>query len=213
MASDTPKTRVPNVLEDPSAQALARVYANAFLDAVGHGNAGGALEEFASFVDDVLGKFPDFNAVLLSGVVSRDKKIRLIDRVVGSQGTPLFVNFLRVLANHDRLDLLPHILNETTIEHERRSNRRRVQVATARPLSEKALASISGRIRESMGFEPILETRLDRSLLGGVIIRIGDTVYDSSLRTRMKQLNERLHERSLHEIQVGRDRFSHSERD
>jgi F-type H+-transporting ATPase subunit delta len=61
-----------------------------------------------------------------------------------------------------------------------------------------------------MGFEPILETRLDTSLLGGVIIRIGDTVYDSSLRTRMKQLHERLRERSLHEIQVGRDRFSHS---
>jgi F-type H+-transporting ATPase subunit delta len=149
----------------------------------------------------------------LSGVIGRDQKVRLIDRVLGSRGSPLFVNFLRVLAQHDRLDLLPHILREGQIEHERRSNKRRVQVATARPLSEKALGAIAGRIRESMGFEPILQTRVDNALLGGVIIRIGDTVYDSSLRTRMKQLNERLRERSLHEIQIGRDRFSHPERD
>ena len=47
-------------------------------------------------------------------------------------------------------------------------------------------------------------------ILGGLIVRIGDTVYDSSLRTRLRQMSGRLRERCLHEIQRGRDRFSHS---
>jgi F-type H+-transporting ATPase subunit delta len=144
MASETPKTRVPSVLEDPSAQAVARVYAGAFLDAAG-GSVSGSLEEFASFLDDVLGQFPDFNAVLLSGVIGRDEKIRLIDNVVGPYGSPLFVNFLRVLARHDRLDLLPHILRESQVEHERRSNRRRVQVAATPWASSRSSRPASTR--------------------------------------------------------------------
>jgi F-type H+-transporting ATPase subunit delta len=49
--------------------------------------------------------------------------------------------------------------------------------------------------------------------LGGIVIRVGDTIYDSSLALRIKQLRERLRQRSLHEIQSGRDRFGHPEGD
>ncbi|MCA9036130.1 MAG: F0F1 ATP synthase subunit delta, partial [Planctomycetaceae bacterium] len=46
---------------------------------------------------------------------------------------------------------------------------------------------------------------------GGLIIQVGDTVYDSSLRSRLQQLRGRLVEKALNEIQSGRDRFSHTE--
>jgi F-type H+-transporting ATPase subunit delta len=210
---EAPKTRVPSVLEDPSAKAVARVYANAFLDAAAESGASGALEEFASFMDDIVARFPDFAAILLSGGISRDDKLRLIDKVVRPYGSPLFTNFLAVLARHERLDLLPTILGESQEQHELRSGRRRVQVSSARALATQEIGDIGRRIREALDFEPLLQTRVDPALLGGVIIRIGDTVYDSSLRSRMKQLRERLRKRSIHEIQIGRDRFSHSERD
>ena len=54
---------------------------------------------------------------------------------------------------------------------------------------------------------------VDPDILGGLRIRVGDTVYDGSLRARLTQLRHRVRERSLHEIQSGRNRFSHSERD
>jgi F-type H+-transporting ATPase subunit delta len=208
-------SRVASVLEDPSAQALARVYADAFLDATAAADAAtaNALEELGSFVSDVIEKFPDFREVLVSRVVGRDDKIRLIDQVVAPRASELVTNFLRVLARHERLDLIDLIAREAKLRYEVRSGQRRVQVTSAREMNPGALARIRSRLAESLPFEPIVEPRVDPSLIGGLVIRVGDTVYDSSLAERVKQLRERLRQRSLHEIQSGRDRFSHQERD
>ena len=202
-------TRQRSVMEDPSAKAVARVYAEAFLKASAADGVEGALEEFASFVDEVLGQNPEFRNLLTSGIVSTDDKLRLIDRVVAPRGTPLFANFLRVLARHGRLDLLPIILEETRRQWEVRTGRWRVRVTTALPLSDGSRERIVQGLRESMHFEPILESDVDPALLGGLVVQVGDTVYDTSLRTRLRQLSGRLQQRSRHEIQRGRDRFSH----
>ena len=202
--------RIPTVLEDPSQLAVARVYAQAFLDAAKSVEQG-SLEEFASFVEDVLGKSPEFERILYSRVISSEDKLGVINRVLAGRGSDLFVNFLRVLVRHDRLELMPSILRIAGREWERRLGKRRVQVRTARPLNEEQQGAIQERLRGSFPFEPILEPVVDTSLLGGIVIQIGDTVYDSSLRTRMKQLRSRMRQRSLHEIQSGRDRFSSPE--
>ena len=75
-------------------------------------------------------------------------------------------NFLRVLARHGRLDLLPAILREARLRNEMRQGRRRVQVTSARPLDSQAEGRIRSRLAESLPFEPILETRVDPSLIG-----------------------------------------------
>jgi len=202
-------TRVKSVLEDPSAQAVARVYAKAFLDAAASVNVEEALEEFASFLDDVLDKNPEFQSVLCSGMLNRDETLALIDRVVAPYGSDLFTNFLRVLARHDRLGLLPLILGESQRQHLTRTGKQQVYVTTAKPLTDDSLKAIRERLEAVFSFEPVIETQVDSTLLGGIVIRVGSTVYDSSLRARMKQLRNRLSERALHEIQSGRDRFSH----
>jgi F-type H+-transporting ATPase subunit delta len=211
--NQTPKTRVQSVLEDPSARAIARVYAEAFLDALPEGDAAGTLEEFQSFVDEVLVPNPDFARLLTSARIGRDEKLELIERVVAKRGSPLFTNFLRVLARHDRLDLLPLILKQSQLQYEVRSGRKRVQVASAVPLSTDALKQIETGLAAAFPFQPVVEAAVDPTLLGGLRIRVGDTVYDGSLRARLTQLRHRVRERSLHEIQSGRDRFSHPERD
>jgi F-type H+-transporting ATPase subunit delta len=205
------QTRIPTVLEDPSAQAVARVYADAFLKAARGAGVEGALEEFGSFIAEVLDKNPQFQQLLLSGIVNRDEKVGIIERVVAPRGTPLFTNFLKVLAKHDRLDLLPAILRESRAMHEKASGLGRVRVTSAQPLSGDELGGIRERLKGSLPFDPILENKVDPSLLGGLVIQVGDTVHDSSLRTRLKQLRLRLRQRSLHEIQSGRDRFSSPE--
>src|SRR5262245_15816702 len=103
-------TRVESVMEDPNAQAVARVYADAFVQAAKSSGLDGALEEFSSFLDDVVAKSPDFERLLYSGLLSRDEKLAIIERVVAPRGSEMFTNFLRVLARHDRLELLPTIL-------------------------------------------------------------------------------------------------------
>ena len=56
--------------------------------------------------------------------------------------------------------------------------------------------------------EPVLELTVDPTLLGGLVVRVGDNLFDGSVRTRIDTLRKQLIERSSHEIQSGRDRFS-----
>lgn len=208
------QTRIRSVMEDPGVMQIARVYASAFLDAA-KATVGieAALDEGQSFVDDVLGKNAEFERLLTAPMINKDDKLKLIERVVAGRGTDFFTNFLRVLARHDRLEILPGVLQAARIQHERQSGRKRVSVRSAKPLSNESRRAIEDRLRSTLQIEPILEAETDPSLIGGLVIRVDDTVYDSSLRTRLRQLRSRLRERSLHEIQTGRNRFSHPEGD
>lgn len=210
--SETPTANRPShVLEDPSAKAVAHVYVNAFLDSAVGANQNELLEEFTSFNDEVLEKNPEFNSILTSEMTSVEQKLGVIDRVVRPRASTLFANFLSVLAKHERLGLLPLILAEAWTESERRSGKRRVQVKSAIALSDDQLNRIKTGLQTAIAAEPILIPSIDEELLGGLVIQVGDTVYDGSLRTRLRVLQQRLRERYLNEIQSGRDRFSSPE--
>ena len=206
-----PQTRPTHVLEDPSAKAVARVYASAYLDAAAAGNVADPLEELTSFLEDVLDRNPEFAAIMVSPATSRDGKLQLIDRVVQPVASEFFTNFLKVLVHKDRLDLLPVIRSLCSSELERRSGKQRILVRSATPLSEEQLQKIKDRLQAALSIEPILTPEVDEELVGGLVVQVGDTIYDGSLRTRLQNLKLKLRERYLHEIQSGRDRFGHSE--
>ncbi len=212
MADVQENARVRSVLEDPSTQAIANVYATSFLDAAG-GQGGDRLEEFISFVNDVLNANPEFRTILISGVANRDEQVQIIDRVIGPHGSEFFANFLKVLAKHERLGLLPAILEATQLEFEKRNGQQRVQVVSVSPLDDAALGRVREKIASAFSFDPIIENVTDPKLLGGLVIRVNNKVYDGSLRSRLNQLAKRMQQGSLHEIQSGRDRFSHPEGD
>ena len=201
------QNRIPSAVEDPSTQSVAKVYAVAYLDSLGKSGGETAALELSSFVDHVVLPQPQFRQ-LLCGC---DEKLRLIQRTLEGRATTLFVNFLRVLARHERLDVLPVIRRLVDHEVERRAGKRRIGVSSAVPLTAASLASIKSSLAIALECEPILETRVDPSLLGGLVIRVGDTVYDGSLSAQVKQLRARLRERCMNEIQCGRDRFSYPE--
>ena len=209
--SDTPAPAASHVLADPSAKAVARVYAQAYLDAAAAAGIANPLEDLTSFHDDVLQPNPQFARLLTSEVTTQEEKLGILERVVAPRASQFLTNFLRVLARHGRLVLLPLILNEAWLEQERREGKRRVSLTSAFPLSADQLGQIVNRLRSSLPYEPVVITETDPSLLGGVVIRVGDTIFDGSLRTRLKDLQFRLRERYLHEIQSGRDRFSSPE--
>jgi F-type H+-transporting ATPase subunit delta len=212
MTDVSENARVKSVLEDPGTQRIARVYADAFLDAAGE-NASDAVEEYRSFVDDIVNVNAAFQALLITGLMNRGEKVALVDRVVAPHGSEFFANFLRVLAKHDRLELLQAVLEAVDIEYETRNGRRRVEIVSAQALDTAAVERVRDRIRVAFNCEPIIEQQVDPKLIGGLVIRVGNNVYDGSLRSRLNQLAKRMQQRSLHEIQSGRDRFSHPEGD
>jgi len=205
--------RAESVLEDPGALAVATLYAQSYLSAAKDAGIADPETEMNSLLTDVLEKFPEFEQLLMSDVIGRDNKLSIVDRVIAPKASPFFANYLRVLIRHGRFSMLPMIYSVLVRLQEEAAGKKRIRVRSARPLSDSSRSKISSHIRNTFGFEPVLQETVDTTLLGGVVLQVGDTVYDSSLRSRLKQLKGRLVEKAFNEIQSGRDRFSHPEGD
>ena len=193
---------------DPGAQQIAMVYAKAFLDAASkQGKAETVASELDSFLDDVLAKLPEFASVLASSLVGEEEKSALLDKCLLGKASELFSNFLKVLARHDRLAYLMDIRRVFHVLLDESLDRRQVEVITAAPLDANGRQAISRKARELFGGEPKLNEIVDPSLIGGLVMRVGDTVYDGSVATRLSQVRANMIDRSIHEIQRRRDRF------
>jgi F-type H+-transporting ATPase subunit delta len=197
---------------DVGAQQVATIYARALLDAAeANGQTEAALSELDSFVSDVFGAAPKLEAVLGSALISADEKCALLDKALHGKASPLFLNFLKVVARHGRLDILRPIHQAAHALYDRMRNVVRVQVASATDLGNDLKLQLTDSVRRMLGGSPVLETEVHPELVGGLMMRVGDTVYDGSIANRLEKVRQQMIERSVHEIQSRRDRFSSPE--
>ncbi len=205
MPEETPQQPV----LDTDAQQLGVVYAKAILGAAEKAGATDALvEEFDSLLRDVLDKSPQFESLLTSGFLSQEEKVGVLDRALGDQASPLLLNFLKVLAQRDRLDCLRAVHAAVKELYEEMRGRQAVVVRTAAPIDDALAEELAQQLWKALGCEPVLQSEVDPSLVGGLILRIGDTVYDGSVASQLRRARAQMIERSIHEIQSRRDRFS-----
>jgi F-type H+-transporting ATPase subunit delta len=193
---------------DVGAQRIGRVYAEALLNAAAkQGQADGVLEALDSLVNDLFRADSNLEAFLSSGAIGRDRKAEVIRSVFGPRAGELFTNFLLVLNEHDRLDVLRPILEAAHELADERARRVRVVVRSAAPLDDGQRERLRQQLRSNLQKEPLLDTQVDPDLLGGLVVRVGDWVYDASVRTQLEDIRNQLIERSSYEIQSGRNRF------
>jgi F-type H+-transporting ATPase subunit delta len=198
---------------DVGVEKIAEVYAEAFLNAVAAKNesAGDAVAELDSFVADVLDANEKFESVLKSAVISADAKSAMIERIFAAQASPVFLSFLRVLARHSRLDILRVIHREVRKLDDKRNGRIPVVVTTAAEMPDEVFSGLAGRLREKLGGEPIIRKAVDPNVIGGIVVRVGDTIYDASIASQLLNVRQNMIDRSTHEIQSRRDRFRNPE--
>jgi F-type H+-transporting ATPase subunit delta len=196
-------------IHNVSAQRVARVYAEALLNAAEkRGEADAVAEQLDSLIKDVFQADPQFEAFLSSGAVGRLPKASVLESVFGKRASTLFFNFLMVLNEHERLELLRAIAAEYQGLRDQRARRVRVWVRTAAPLPDDQRGRLQKDLHDTLQMEPLLETAIDPDLIGGMVVRIGDWVYDGSVKTTLESLRSQIITGSSHEIQSGRDRFS-----
>jgi F-type H+-transporting ATPase subunit delta len=193
---------------DVGAHRVARVYAEALLNAAGSKQQDAVVEELAALVRDVFKRQPQVEEFLSSGAISRDAKAGVIRSVFDGRTSDVFTNFLQVLNNHDRLDVLRPILTAARELANERAGRLPVVVRTAVPLPDDQRERLRAELRSTFKMEPLLDSQVDPELLGGMVVRVGDFLYDASVRARLESLRDELIARSSHEIQSRRDRFS-----
>jgi F-type H+-transporting ATPase subunit delta len=194
---------------DVGAQRIAQVYAEALLNAAAKkGQVEAVLEELDSLIRDLFGANPQFEAFLASSAISRDEKTKVLRAIFQGRASDLFTDFLMVLNHHERLDLLRPILMAARELYDQRARRLRVQVRSAVPLPDDQRDRLLHELRQTFHLEPVLQAQVDPDLLGGMVVRVGDWVYDTSVHTQLETIRNQLIARSSYEIQSGRDRFS-----
>jgi F-type H+-transporting ATPase subunit delta len=195
------------------AEHVADVYAQALLSAAEKaGKTDAAVAEFDALMSEVLDANPRFQAILSSKLISPAETSGILNRILGGRVSPLFMNFLQVVARHGRLDCLRAIHLQTRVLYDILQNRVRVQLITAEPLSPELEAKIRIDLRAKLGGEPMMETLVDPNLIGGAVLRLGDTVYDGSIQNQLNSLRQEMMDWSAHEIQSRRDRFVNTTR-
>ena len=193
---------------DVDTEKIAEVYAEAYLDAVtGQGGSlDDAVAEFASLVE-VLESQPKFASVLASAMVSTDEKVALLEKAIASSASPLFWSFLQIVAKRNRLDLLLTIFWQTKILLDERQKRIPVTITTATEIDPQLLVALSEKLRGVIGGEPVIRSVIDSEVIGGLVVRVGDTVYDASIAAQLQIVCRQMIERSAHEIQNRRESF------
>ncbi len=193
---------------DVGREKVGEIYACALLGAAEHaGQTVAVLEELETIVGEVFVRFPKLETVLGSLLVSPEEKSAVLDRVFAAQVSRLLLNFLKVVARHGRLDCLRPIRNQARKLYEQMQGSVRVRMTTAAAVDPRQIERIAAALGASLGQRPVIETVVDPALIGGVILRVGDTVYDGSVANQLQSIRQQMIDRSVHEIQSRRDRF------
>lgn len=165
--------------------------------------------DYHEFVYKVFKELPGLEAYLDSPAINKKKKDEVIVSLLEGKATPLFVDFLRVLNQKDRLGMLRFIGIAYRTLYEERKNRVRVLVESASELNDEQKKSLADSLAKVLGKEPVIVTKHKPELIGGLVVHAGDKVFDTSIRTKLFTLRNQLLARGTNEIQSRRDRFSH----
>ncbi len=171
-------------------------YAHALVDALLAPNAGvephAALNSLNDFVE-TMNTSHDLELVMLSPSVPPARKRAVIEKIAGAMElNRLIRNFLFVLSDHRRLPLVRDIAQQAFVVLDERLGFLRADVSAAAPLADAKQREIADRLGELTGKRIRIEMKVDPDLIGGVIARVGSTVYDGSVRGRLQLIGERL---------------------
>ncbi|HMB54476.1 MAG TPA: ATP synthase F1 subunit delta [Thermoanaerobaculia bacterium] len=184
-------------------RAVARVYAEAMLSlAAGSGAADSLREEFDA-VAGMTRANPGFADFLANPVIDADERQVSLERMFRGKLSDLAVDSIQVLNRKGRSALLPAVAAEYRRAHDRHQRRIEVQVTSAKPLTDDQRGRLAAAIEKRTGFAPTFDENVDPSLLGGLVVRIGDEKTDGSAVTRLHNLTEALSARASREIHSG----------
>lgn len=134
----------------------------------------------------------DASSVLRHPQVSVAEKKKTVSAVLDGKTGPLTKRFLDMLIDKKRFDLLPVMAMNLGRLIAEKNNVAKAHVRTAQPMSAEAQQKLKDKLKAFVGKNIELDIKEDPELLGGVVVRLGDWVLDSSLRGQLRQLKENI---------------------
>lgn len=206
MASETGQSETPEVGKEAQ---LGVIYAKALLAVTErNGVSESAVEELQSVANDVFPKLPSLQAALSSPRMALSEKEALLDKAFGGRMTPQLLTFLKVVARHGRLGYVREISRAAVKLLDQLRNRLEVVVRSATAISPEDLSLLKSSLSAKLKADVRLITEVRPELIGGIVIKVGDTLYDASVTSQLAKMRTETIAKTIEAIRMQSARFA-----
>ncbi|MBS1990862.1 MAG: ATP synthase F1 subunit delta [Cyanobacteria bacterium SZAS LIN-3] len=173
-------------------QGIASKYAEAVLDLAGNLKSEDRVLDEIKLVSDVIASDREMTIIINHPAIDSAEKKRFLSGLFEGKISELTANLIGLLADKRRLDLIPFIETGYRELLNKRKNIVSASLVCAERLADTQVANIKAQLAEHLGKTLELEVRVDPSLIGGVVLKMGDQVIDGSLNGQLKALEKQL---------------------
>jgi F-type H+-transporting ATPase subunit delta len=136
---------------------------------------------------------PDFAAFLASPLISKTDQARTVNALaVAAKLNPLTVSLLSVLAANRRLAMLADVLEAAQAMLDAAAGTASAVVTSAQKLDDKKVADIRNQLVKKLGKDIAIQTKIDPAIIGGLVVQVGSTMIDDSVKTKLDRMARRL---------------------
>ncbi len=165
----------------------ARPYANAVYDTARENNAldswSDALANLANVISD-----SQMSELLDNPELGKIQKGELVIQVLGDKLTEQQQNLVKLMAENGRLKLMPDVVEQFEVARAKAENKIDAEVISAFELTAEQTNELVNTLKNKLGCDITLTTTIDESLIGGVVIKAGDTIIDASMKSQLDSL-------------------------
>jgi F-type H+-transporting ATPase subunit delta len=181
------------------AKLVSKTYGEALFEAAEESGKISELTEEIVQLESILSENPDFQKLMLHPGIPKQEKLKIVEEVFGGKVSDELAGFFRIVVENERYKELPSILSYFEAKVKEISGIGVAYVTTAVELPQARKAEVQARLLETTSYNKMeMHYDTDTALIGGMVIRIGDRVVDSSIRTKLNDLT-----RQLLQIQLG----------
>lgn len=168
---------------------LAGRYASALFDLADEAKALDAVATDLTNLRTMIGESDDLRRLLASPVVGREAQGKALAALVQQAGIgDLVSKFVGTVAKNGRARDLPNMISAFLAELARRRGETTADVVSATPLNESQMNALTETLRRLVGNKVSVNARVDSDLLGGLVVKVGSRMFDSSIRTKLQRL-------------------------
>ena len=181
--------------EDPSVSGVSGRYATALFELARDANTIDAVSADLDKFDAMLSESADLKRLVRSPVFAADAQLKALSAVLektGISGTA--ANFLKVLTNNRRLFAVADVIRAFGALVARFKGEASAEVTVAEPLSDKNLDAMKVALKQVSGKDVTLNVKVDPSIIGGLVVKLGSRMVDSSLRTKLNSIKHAMKE-------------------
>lgn len=174
------------------AKLVSKTYSDALFEVGLENNSLEVLLEELSFIEKSFLEYPDFLELFITPRVSIEERKSIMTSIFGGKISDEMLNFLKVILDKRRASEIFDIKNEFEIAVHKHNNILEATVISAVEMNEEQSAKIIKRLSAVTGNDIIIKNKIDDTLIGGVVIYIGDKIIDGSVKKKLSDLKEEL---------------------